>query len=375
MASHACLLACLARARSQHDGPGRMAEKRNTTGLSPLYRIPTPVYTGWSPAPTGDSPCPSMLELTSLALGFTLPHSHATMASLKSSSTVADVTATCIVTSKPTNPARHVWMTPAFAGPSLPRCTISMASVAPAGFVWGQTFVFDERGRATPLGNGARTKAPKKAVPVYSGSRCNGGARLASQVNSWYDSGVRLDTRTALAQPDSAEPPHADNTGDAAAATASDGLVVDELTIKGVIGRGTQSEVRLGELPSNAMAVAIKVALKPQVIAREAAVLSIMSGVPGFPRLIHHEPDSADTPGGANVLELLGPSLTAQTWNEIEGRRMPLPGQVLVHVGRQLLHLLRRLHLAGFVHNDVRAPHHQTHILLATRSLCTSASH
>ena len=64
-----------------------------------------------------------------------------------------------------------------------------------------------------------------------------------------------------------------------------------ELVIKGRIGTGRQGEVRLGELPGEGGPVAIKCGIKPasDAIVREAEVLSLMAGLPGFPTLHHYE--------------------------------------------------------------------------------------
>ncbi|EOD40345.1 hypothetical protein EMIHUDRAFT_222785 [Emiliania huxleyi CCMP1516] len=131
-------------------------------------------------------------------------------------------------------------------------------------------------------------------------------------------------------------------------ATAS---AIDELDIGPRVGLGTQSEVRRGHLPGHTEPVAVKIGLKVGAIAREAEVLSAMSGVPGFPRLLHHEAEGEGTPGGALLLTLLGPSLDDL---RRRGESGPLTGELLRHVGGCLLGLLRRLHAAGFVHNDVK---------------------
>ena len=131
-------------------------------------------------------------------------------------------------------------------------------------------------------------------------------------------------------------------------ATAS---AIDELDIGPRVGLGTQSEVRRGHLPGHAEPVAVKIGLKVGAIAREAEVLSAMSGVPGIPRLLHHEAEGEGTPGGALLLTLLGPSLDDL---RRQGESGPLTGELLRHVGGCLLGLLRRLHAAGFVHNDVK---------------------
>ena len=184
---------------------------------------------------------------------------------------------------------------------------------------------------------------------------------------------------------------------------------IEELIVKERLGQGSQSEVLLGELPDSQL-VAVKVGLRPRAIDREAIVLGIMSGVPGFPTLLHHEP--AATGGGFMVVDLLGPSL-ADLANEAESERCThlhakalakrlkrtslhgkrpsahripalssrarycdpgqlrrqqrrcfvrrrrrwtayLDGQTLLQIGSRVLCLLRDLHAAGFVHNDIK---------------------
>lgn len=143
-------------------------------------------------------------------------------------------------------------------------------------------------------------------------------------------------------------------------------LDIDELILEDRVGEGTQSEVLLGKLPSSVGLVAVKLGLKHGAVAREAVVLSAMSGTPGFPMVLHHEPDGPGAPGGFMVMELLGPSL--EDLRQSQGRqaaqtevglstvalRPRLSGPTLLRIGREVLRLLRQLHLAGFVHNDVK---------------------
>ena len=81
-----------------------------------------------------------------------------------------------------------------------------------------------------------------------------------------------------------------------------------------------------------------------------------MAGRPASPTLLHYEVDGPDTPGGALVLELLGPSL-----DDLKRRGNGSPsetaftGRTLLRIGSDVVCLLlRQLHLAGFVHNDVK---------------------
>ena len=196
--------------------------------------------------------------------------------------------------------------------------TASMAvGQAPVGFVWGESFGFDKAGRAIPMAN--IVEAP-------------------------------------LSSPVPAEPP-----------ATSNGLDMEELTILRRIGKGTQGEIRLGE--SEGVKVAIKIGLRPGAISREAEVLSVMSGVPGFPELLHFEPEGLDTPGGALVLGLLGPSLDDLHQMQQEasqaGPTPSLSGTAFLRVGGEILCLLRALHQHGFVHNDVKP----TNLLLGSPRL------
>lgn len=178
-------------------------------------------------------------------------------------------------------------------------------AAAPAGFVWGGTFVFDDdddAGTAELIGK----VVPMKVAPAASGA------------------------------------------GDAETVGFSEDIDLTRLILKERIGEGTQSEVLLGELPGVGP-VAVKVGFKEFAIAREAVVLSALCGVPGFPRMLAK--DTADVNGGFLVVELLGSSLD-DIWQSKS--RRPLSGQTLLRVGRGVLRLLRRLHLAGFVHNDVK---------------------
>jgi len=186
-----------------------------------------------------------------------------------------------------------------------------------------------------------KVAAPKKEAPVD------------KAVNSLYDAGVRLEPREPL--PPDVQSQTGTSSG-AAAPAAFDGLDIEELNIGRRIGMGMQSEVRLAELPGVAAPMAVKIGLNADALTidREAAVLTAMSGVPGFPKLLHHEVKGPDTPGGALIMELLGTSLDELLQSESRSTPAKLTGYALLRVGRELLRLLRELHLAGFVHNDVK---------------------
>lgn len=157
-----------------------------------------------------------------------------------------------------------------------------------------------------------------------------------SEVVSWYDSGVRLLDWWRRVGAD------ADTPVDPAE------LPIDQMVITERIGRGTQSELLMGELPDGFGPVAVKLGLKQNAVDREAGVLQVMSGVPGFPRLLHYE---AGANSGFLVVNLLGPSID-DLWKS--RNKASLTGQPLLRVGRDIVRLLQQLHGAGFVHNDVK---------------------
>ena len=213
-------------------------------------------------------------------------------------------------------------------------------NLAPPGFAWGPTFAFDDDGNAVDIEHKAyvqevdsveQAAAPESSVTVV----------------SWYDSGVRLSA-----------PEESPWTSDEGKPQAQPIHSIDELVIQELLGKGTQSEVLLGDLPGYGP-VAVKLGLKLNAVAREAAVLSAMNDIPGFPMLLHHEPESdlAGVWGDFLVMGLLGSSLegmweTKSKQNKLEN--MYLTGPMLLKIGRAVLRLLRQLHLEGFVHNDVK---------------------
>ena len=198
----------------------------------------------------------------------------------------------------------------AVGAPSSAAAALAVTPLPPAGFVWGESFVFDDN-------RGAATLTKGVVVPTN------------------YDAG----DKRLLKEP----PPR----------PAS--ICVDDLIIGRRVFKGSQSEVWEAELPGHAGPVAVKLGIKAAAIAREAEVLSIMSGVHGFPTLLHYEADGPDTPGGSLIFELLGPSLGDVHENENTlAASESLSGAALMRAGGRLLRLLRRLHRAGFVHNDVK---------------------
>ena len=250
----------------------------------------------------------------------------------------------------------------------------------------------------SPEPNGARSKpieAPPPpgfqwAEPVNVGVVVpTAGLKLmpkSQPVTSWYDGGVRLETSPPLSPAVEAALAEAAEGDDLEVEEVTQVDIANELILAERIGQGAQSEVLMGELPCPIGKVAVKVGLRMNAISREAAVLSSLKGVPGFPKTLHHEVAGPGAPGGFLVMELLGPSLddlcqgkssqnaaatqaTAEEGTEEEGTEeegsekaaegceaapVELSGQTLLRVGRGVVRLLRELHLAGYVHNDVK---------------------
>jgi serine/threonine protein kinase len=127
----------------------------------------------------------------------------------------------------------------------------------------------------------------------------------------------------------------------------------DEIIIRERIGEGAHGEVLLGDHVGGRGPVAIKLGLRVGAIAREAAVLSAMSGIPGFPALLHHEAEGERAAGGLLVMELLGPSLE-DLWQSSRTNPTRLSTPTVLHAGRGALRCLRQLHHRGFIHNDVK---------------------
>ena len=158
------------------------------------------------------------------------------------------------------------------------------------------------------------------------------------------------------------------------------------------LGEGRFGDVLLGE-GADGGRVAVKIALRPTAqLGREASVLSSLHGVDGFPSLVHFEPaPRRDAPRRADnemqaadcplrrqptapctlsystrtlisarhspsqevlVMELLGHSVHS-LWQRSTHSTCFSPTTVL-RLGRGVLHCLRRLHSAGYVHNDLK---------------------
>lgn len=117
------------------------------------------------------------------------------------------------------------------------------------------------------------------------------------------------------------------------------------------LGEGAHGEVLLGESMDGHGLVAIKVGLKRGCIDREAAVLTAMDGVAGFPKVLHTR-SGGDQHSGVLVMELLGPSIQ-DLWHRTL-MRQHVSASTVLRVGRGALRCLRQLHLAGYVHNDIK---------------------
>lgn len=124
-------------------------------------------------------------------------------------------------------------------------------------------------------------------------------------------------------------------------------------TVVGRAGSGHYGSVLLATRASDGADVAVKLAPHPsETLAVEAAVLTRLRGVPGFPELHAHAPAASGRAFDALVMERLGPSLH-DTW-ERETAATQLAGPRVLHLGRGLVRCLRTLHSHGFVHNDVK---------------------
>ena len=235
--------------------------------------------------------------------------------------------------------------------------SVWVEALPPAGFIWADESVYSTRVAESTVVSEPAAKtmarvlaenspldivskpatASKPAVsnkPAQVQSWYDTGVRLSSPVTSWYDSGVRLETPS----PSRADP-------------LRSGINIDDLMIEKVIGKGTQSEVLLGVLPGIGQ-VAVKVGIKKNAIAREAPVLSAMSGFPCFPTVHHHEPHGELAAGGFLIVDVLGLSLE-DLWQSAS-RSKCVDGQTFLRLGRGILRPLRQLHLEGFVHNDLK---------------------
>jgi len=138
-----------------------------------------------------------------------------------------------------------------------------------------------------------------------------------------------------------------------------DGL---SLHVESRLGEGRFGDVILART-ADGERFAVKVALRAaSELSREAEVLGELRGVAGYPALIRHcEHTLGDGDGdgdGAGALELLvmerlGPSLHAQ-WEASTRSTRFSEAETVLRVGRGVLRCLRRLHGAGWVHNDLK---------------------
>jgi len=261
----------------------------------------------------------SMLELASLAAGFALPHLRFVPVTPRTATVVADATLNL----------------------NLPDLLSTTA------LFLGGAYFSSRDGAGTIPSSGDEVQ-----------SWYDSGVRLSPPVTSWYDAGVRLEapleSPAGVVVPTRApSPPLAAEV--VPARSPAPPFAIEQLIIKERLGKGTQSEVLLGVTPTGS--VAVKIGLKAFAIAREASVLSVMSGVAGFPTMLYYEPDGPRSPGGFLVVSLLGPSLddllrTRQSQSQSQLTR--LSGPTLLRVARCMLRLIRRLHVAGYVHNDIK---------------------
>ena len=124
------------------------------------------------------------------------------------------------------------------------------------------------------------------------------------------------------------------------------------------LGSGHYGEVLLGRSTRHGR-VAIKIAKDQQDtaaqphLAREALVLSTLQGESGFPALHHYgRQEVLGQPCDVLVMELLGASVEDLCWKHAGGTHFKAP--TVMRLGRDVIRNLRKLHLAGFVHNDLK---------------------
>ena len=124
------------------------------------------------------------------------------------------------------------------------------------------------------------------------------------------------------------------------------------------LGSGHYGEVLLGRSTRHGR-VAIKIAKDQQDtaaqphLAREALVLSTLQGESGFPALHHYgRQEVLGQPCDVLVMELLGASVEDLCWKHAGGTHFKAP--TVLRLGRDVIRNLRKLHLAGFVHNDLK---------------------
>jgi len=96
-------------------------------------------------------------------------------------------------------------------------------------------------------------------------------------------------------------------------------------------------------------------------LALEATVLRAMSGYKGFPRvLFDNRQEVFGRPSDVLVMQLLGRPLLKRCWDQDRGdalcRDKSFTTDAITHIGRDILRALRRLHRAGYVHNDLKPP-------------------
>ena len=160
---------------------------------------------------------------------------------------------------------------------------------------------------------------------------------------------VAAAARTSLLSCCAATPPHTAATPavDAAAESVQQLLVAEALGIS-IVGRAGTGHYGSVLLSADA---AVKLSPHPAPHMQvEAAVLRAMHGQPGFPAF--NELRTGVAGFDAIVMERLGPSLH-DVWDS-ETASTAFDGTTVLRYGRGTLQCLRRLHEAGYVHNDVK---------------------
>lgn len=167
--------------------------------------------------------------------------------------------------------------------------------------------------------------------------------------------GLAYATHTSLLAPSSSIRMHIGPEPDVSSAAAAVKQLLEadasQLNVLAHLGAGAHGEVLLGERMDGGGRVAIKLGLRHGAIDREHAVLSAMAGIAGFPKVLHHSPAGIHG-GGTLVMELLGPSIEDLWGRTLMHSHISAPS--VLRVGRGAVRRLRQLHLAGFVHNDVK---------------------
>jgi len=96
-------------------------------------------------------------------------------------------------------------------------------------------------------------------------------------------------------------------------------------------------------------------------LALEAKVLRAMSGVKGFPKVLHDSRQKIfQKPSDVLVMQLLGRPLLKRVWDEDYGdvlcssNHKSFTIDAVMKIGRDVLNCLQHLHKAGYTHNDLK---------------------